>query len=36
MKRRGLKGVVKFFSIDFNPIDPKNVLDISKCLVKGT
>ena len=28
MKKTGLKGVVKFFSIDFNPIDTDNILDI--------
>ena len=28
MKKIGVKGVVKFFSVDFNPIDTSLVLDI--------
>ena len=30
LKKTGLKGVVKPFSIDFNPIDTNNILDIHK------
>ena len=33
-KKIGLKGVVKFFSVDFNPIDNNDVLDIHKYLMK--
>ena len=33
-KKKGLKGIVKIFSIDFNPIDTKDVLDIHKYLMK--
>ena len=35
-KKNGLKGRVKFFSVNFNPIYTKNVLDIHKYLMKGT
>ena len=28
MKKAGLKGVVNFFSVDFNPFDANNILDI--------
>ena len=34
MKRSGLKGIVKVFSVDFNSIDTNNILDILKCLLK--
>ena len=27
MKKTGLKDVVKFFPVDFNPIDTNNILD---------
>ena len=27
MKKTGLKGVVNFFSVDFNPIDKNDILD---------
>ena len=27
-KKNGLKGVAKFFSVDFNPINNNNILDI--------
>ena len=30
MKQTRLKGVVNFFSVDFNPIDTNNILDIHK------
>ena len=33
MKKTGLKGIVKFFSVDFNPIDTNNSLDIHKYLM---
>ena len=33
---KGLKGIVKFFSVDFNPIDTKDILDIHKYLMKRT
>ena len=36
MKKVGLKGVVVFFSVDFNPIDTNNILDINKYLMKRT
>ena len=36
MTRTRLKGVVKFFSVDFNPIDINDILDIHKYLVKIT
>ena len=36
MKKPGLKGVVKFFYVDFNPIDTNNNLDIHKYLMKRT
>ena len=29
-KKTGLKGVVKFFSVDFNPIDTNNIIDVHK------
>ena len=35
-ERTGLKGVVKFFSVDFNPIDTNNILHIHKYLIKRT
>ena len=28
MKKKGLKGIVKSFSVDFNPIDTRGILDI--------
>ena len=34
MKKAVLKGVVKFFSVDFNPIDNNDILDIHKYLTK--
>ena len=36
MKKAGLKGVVKFCSFDFNPIDTNDILDIHKYLMKRT
>ena len=36
MKKTGLKGSVKFFSVDFNPIDTNDILDIHKYLMKKT
>ena len=36
MKKAGLKCVVKFFSVDFNPIDNDDVLVTHKCLMKRT
>ena len=35
-KKAGLKGVVNFFSVDFNPIDSNDILDIHKYLMKRT
>ena len=35
-KKTGLKGVVKFFYFDFNPIDTNDVLDIHKYLMERT
>ena len=34
LKKAVLKGVVKFFSVDFNPIDNNDILDIHKYLTK--
>ena len=31
-----LKGVAKLFSVDFNPIDTNDILDIHKYLMKRT
>ena len=36
LKKTGLKGVVKFFSVDFNPIDINDLLDIHIYLLKLT
>ena len=36
MKKTGWKGVVKYFSIDFNPIGANDNLDIHKYLMKRT
>ena len=37
MEKNQLKEIVKFFSVDFNPIDgTKDILDIYKYLVRGT
>ena len=36
LKKPEWKGVVKFFSVDFNPIDTNNILDIHNYLMKGT
>ena len=36
MKKTGLKEVVNFFSVDFNPIDTNNILDIHEYLMKRT
>ena len=36
MKKTGLTGVVNFFSVDFNPIDTNDILDIDKYLMKRT
>ena len=33
-KKAGLKGVIIFFSVDFNSIDTKGILDIDKYLMK--
>ena len=35
-KKNRIKGIVKFFSVDYNPIDTNNILDIHKHLMKGT
>ena len=35
-KKIGLKGIVQFFSVDFNPIDTNDILDIHESLMKGT
>ena len=34
MKKAELKGSLGFFSVDFNPIDTNDVLEIHKYLVK--
>ena len=36
IKKIGLKRVVKFFSVDFNPIDTNDILDIHKLLMRRT
>ena len=36
MKKIGLKVTVIFFSVDLNPIDNNDMLDIYRCLMKGT
>ena len=36
MKITGLKVVLNFFSVDFNPIDTNDILDIHKYLIKRT
>ena len=36
VKKTGLKEVVKFFSVDFNPIDTNDILDIHKYLMIKT
>ena len=36
MKKTGLTEGVKFFSVDYNPIDNNNILDIHKYLMKIT
>ena len=35
-KKTGLKGVVKFLLVDFNPSDTNDILDIHKYLMRGT
>ena len=35
IKKTGLKEVAKFYSIDFNPIDNDDILDIHKYLMKN-
>ena len=35
-KKTRLKGILKLFSVDFNPIDTNDVLDIYKYFMKGT
>ena len=36
VKKTGLKGVVKFFSVDFNPIGKNDIIDIHKYLMERT
>ena len=36
MTKTGFEGVVNFFSVDFNPIDTNDNLDIHKFLMKRT
>ena len=36
MKKTGLKGTAKIYSVAFNPIDTNDILDIHKYLMKGT
>ena len=36
MNKSGWKGVINFFSVDFNPIDTNDILDIHKYLMKRT
>ena len=36
MKKTGWKGVVKYFSVAFNPIDTNDIIDIHKYLMERT
>ena len=36
MKKTGLNGIANFFSVDFNPIDTNDILDIHRYLMKRT
>ena len=36
MKKAGLKGIVKHFSVNFNPIGTNGILDIHRYLMKRT
>ena len=36
MKKTELEETWHFFSVDFNPIDTNNILDIHKCLMRRT
>ena len=36
MKKTGLSAIVKFSSVDFNPIDTNDISDIHKYLMKRT
>ena len=36
MTKTGLKVVVNFFSVDFNPIDSNGILEIHRYLMKRT
>ena len=36
MKKNRIKKNVKYFSVDFNPIDTNDILDIHRYLMKGT
>ena len=36
IQSKGLKGLVKCFSVDFNSIDTNDILDIHKYLIKRT
>ena len=36
MKKTGLKGVEKFFYVDFNPIGTNNILNVHTNLMKTT
>ena len=35
-KKTGLREVANFFSVDFNPIDTNNIIDIHKYLMERT
>ena len=35
IEKAGLKGIVNFFSVDFDPIDNNDVLNIQQYLMKG-
>ena len=35
MKKAGFKESLKCFSVDFNPIDTSNILDVHRYLMKG-
>ena len=36
MKKAGLKEIVQFFFVDFNPMNTNDIIDIHKYLMKGT
>ena len=35
MEKTGLQGMINVFSVDFNPIETNDIVDIHKYLMKG-